>query len=42
LAILKDLRVDWDGITSLAPDSSPLVLREVDIQEIYAVDWEAL
>lgn len=28
----------WSGIT---PDGSPLVLRDVGTQEIYALDWEA-
>ena len=26
---------------SLAPDDSPLVLRDMSTQEIYALDWEA-
>jgi hypothetical protein len=25
----------------MAPDDSPLLLRETDTQEIYALDWEA-
>ena len=28
----------WSG---LAPDNSPLVVRDVGTQEIYALDWEA-
>jgi hypothetical protein len=28
----------WMG---LAPDDSPLVLHDVGVQEIYALDWEA-
>ena len=28
----------WSG---LAPDDSPLVLRDTSVQEIYALDWEA-
>jgi hypothetical protein len=28
----------WMG---LAPDDSPLVVRDVGVQEIYALDWEA-
>jgi eukaryotic-like serine/threonine-protein kinase len=40
---LKALRMagnfgDWHG---LAPDDSPLLLRDTAIQEIYALDWEA-
>jgi hypothetical protein len=27
----------WSGIT---PDGSPLVLRDVGTQEIYALDWQ--
>lgn len=43
VASLKDLRragaySPWLG---LAPDGSPLVLRDVGSQEIYALDWEA-
>ncbi len=37
LVTLGDLGV-WTG---LAPDGSPLVLRQASIQEIYALDWEA-
>ena len=29
------------GWTGLAPDDSPLVLRNAGSQEIYALDWEA-
>jgi len=29
------------GWTGLAPDDSPLVLRNLSVQEIYALDWEA-
>jgi len=41
---LKDLRLalgpvgEWHG---LAPDDSPLMLRDAASQEIYALDWEA-
>jgi Tol biopolymer transport system component len=28
----------WSG---LAPDDSPLVLRDTSVQEIYALEWEA-
>ncbi|MGO9273918.1 MAG: hypothetical protein ACLQOO_27365 [Terriglobia bacterium] len=27
--------------TGLAPDGSPLLVRDASIQEIYALDWEA-
>jgi len=33
------LRVPWMGLT---PDSSPLVVRGIGTQEIYALDWESL
>jgi hypothetical protein len=29
---------EWNG---LAPDDSPLILRDVATQEIYALNWEA-
>jgi hypothetical protein len=29
---------NWTG---LAPDDSPLALRDIGTQEIYALDWEA-
>ena len=39
---LKNFRltsgIAWLG---LAPDDSPLLLRDASIQEIYALDWEA-
>ena len=44
LVSLKNIRrtsgnyVAWSG---LAPDDSPLVLRDIGTQEIYALDWEA-
>ncbi len=42
LVSLKNLRrtglYQWSG---LAPDDSPLVLRDVGTEEIYALDWEA-
>ncbi len=42
LASLKGLRLTGRfGWTGLAPDDSPLVLRDVGTQEIYAFDWEA-
>jgi len=42
LVSLKDLRLTGAfGWTGLAPDDSPLVLRDVGTQEIYAFDWNA-
>jgi len=42
LASLRNLRTTAaTGWTGLAPDDSPLVLRDVGTQEIYALDWEA-
>ena len=39
LFVTKDLRrTGWSG---LAPDDSPLFLRDVGTQEIFALDWEA-
>ena len=29
---------DWVGLT---PDDSPVVMRDVSLTEIYALDWEA-
>jgi Tol biopolymer transport system component len=43
VASLKDVRqTGWRaGVwTGLAPDDSPLVLRDIGTQEIYALDWE--
>ena len=37
---LKNVRLA-DGWTGLAPDDSPLLLRDAGSQEIYALDWEA-
>src|SRR5439155_19193100 len=37
---LKNVRFAG-GWTGLAPDDSPLLLRDVGSQEIYALDWEA-
>ena len=31
----------YGGWLALAPDDSPLLLREAGTQDIYAVDWEA-
>jgi Tol biopolymer transport system component len=43
LVSLKNLRLTGSGgsWTGLAPDDSPLVLRDVGTQEIYALDWQA-
>jgi hypothetical protein len=30
----------WGGGLSLAPDDSPLLLRDTGTQEIYALDWQ--
>lgn len=40
LISLRDFRLGdfWSG---LAPDDSPLLLRDASIQEIYVLDWEA-
>ncbi|HXY50114.1 MAG TPA: hypothetical protein VEI01_11725 [Terriglobales bacterium] len=31
-------RGEWSG---LAPDGSPLIVRDISTQEIYALDWQA-
>jgi Tol biopolymer transport system component len=42
LVSLKNLRLAGPGEwTGLGPDDSPLLLRDVGTQEIYALDWEA-
>ncbi len=41
VASLKDMRQTGSGWTGLAPDDSPLVLRDTGTQEIYALDWQA-
>jgi WD40 repeat protein len=45
LVSLKELGRQAYGIdapwTGLAPDDSPLALRDIGSQEIYALDWEA-
>ncbi|HEV2493706.1 MAG TPA: winged helix-turn-helix domain-containing protein [Terriglobia bacterium] len=44
VANLKGLRRAWgafDPWSGLAPDDSPLVLRDAGTQEIYALDWQA-
>jgi hypothetical protein len=42
---LKDFRQAWGSFPSgwlgLAPDDSPLLLRDAGTQEIYALEWEA-
>ena len=42
VASLKDVHFassDFGNWTGLAPDDSPLVLRDAGSQEIYALDW---
>jgi Tol biopolymer transport system component/tRNA A-37 threonylcarbamoyl transferase component Bud32 len=45
VASMKDLQGTPTGFAAwwsgLAPDDSPLVLRDTSVQEIYALDWEA-
>ena len=43
VADLKDFRqaVGWGAFLGLAPDDSPLLLRDADTQDIYALHWEA-
>jgi eukaryotic-like serine/threonine-protein kinase len=40
---LKDFRLapGWGGWAGLAPDDSPLLVRDAGTQDIYALDWEA-
>ncbi len=38
---LKGLRLGWGEWAGLAPDDSPLVVRDIGTWEIYALDWEA-
>ena len=40
---LKDFRQSpsWGGWAGLAPDDSPLLVRDSGTQDIYALDWEA-
>jgi len=43
LASTKDFRIAvgiWGSWVSWAPDDSPLVLRDVGAQDIYALDWQ--
>jgi hypothetical protein len=43
VADLKNFRRTgyWGGWMGLAPDDSPLLLRDIGTQEIYALDWQA-
>jgi Tol biopolymer transport system component len=45
VASMKDLQGTPTGFaawwSALAPDDSPMVLRDTSVQEIYALDWEA-
>ena len=44
VASVEGIRRVWTGSTSwfgLAPDDSPILLRDIGTQEIYALDWEA-
>ena len=40
---LKEIRLAgrYGSGLSLAPDDSPLILRDTGVEEIYALDWEA-
>jgi eukaryotic-like serine/threonine-protein kinase len=40
---LKDIRRtgNWGPWAGLTPDDSPLILRDIGVEEIYALDWEA-
>jgi dipeptidyl aminopeptidase/acylaminoacyl peptidase len=43
LGTLKDFRNAqwWGSVMTLAPDDSPLFVRDAGTQDIYALDWEA-
>jgi serine/threonine protein kinase/Tol biopolymer transport system component len=43
VASLEDFRqvTDWGSWVGLAPDDSPILLRDTGSQDIYALDWEA-
>lgn len=41
LRSFKQPTVDWGGWAGLAPDDSPILLREAGTPEIYALDWDA-
>jgi hypothetical protein len=41
LVSLKDVRrTGFFGWTGLAPDDSPMLVRDVGTAEIYALDWQ--
>ena len=41
LKVFRQANGVFGGWNGLAPDDSPLILRDVATQEIYALDWEA-
>lgn len=41
LSNFKQPKVDWGDWAGLAPDDSPILLREAGTPEIFALDWEA-
>lgn len=41
LSNFKQPKIDWGDWAGLAPDDSPILLREAGTPEIYALDWEA-
>jgi Tol biopolymer transport system component len=44
LVSLKGMRRYWGDLaswTGLTPDDTPLLIRDVSSQEIYAIDWDA-
>ena len=43
VARLKDFRqpTGWGSWVGVAPDDSPLLLRDTGTQDIYSLDWEA-
>jgi len=44
VASLKDVKRptsgSWGGWTGLAPDDSPLALRDISTFDIYALEWQ--
>ncbi len=38
---MQDLQGGFGGWNGLAPDDSPLVMRDAAVQEVYALDWQA-
>jgi Tol biopolymer transport system component len=40
VASLKDVKGSFGSWTGLAPDDSPLALRDISTYEIYALDWQ--